>query len=142
MAAARRWSGGLRLPFRRGTLREDSVAGLVLGVQSVPDGLATGLLAGANPLSGLYAYVFGTFTGAPDDPRIRANRRAARGLVARSSTRQITAADGRVVWDLDAYVSGRLILTCRRRWLVPPASFPSSRDARAGSPPARPPGRS
>jgi SulP family sulfate permease len=46
------------------TLREDAVAGLVLGVQSVPDGLATGLLAGVNPLAGLYAYMVGTFTGA------------------------------------------------------------------------------
>jgi SulP family sulfate permease len=36
----------------------------VLGVQSVPDGLATGLLAGVNPLAGLYAYMVGTFTGA------------------------------------------------------------------------------
>jgi len=50
--------------FRRETLREDAVAGLVLGVQSVPDGLATGLLAGVNPLSGLYAYLVGTITGA------------------------------------------------------------------------------
>ena len=40
------------------------MAGLVLGVQSVPDGLATGLLAGVNPLAGLYAYMVGTFTGA------------------------------------------------------------------------------
>jgi SulP family sulfate permease len=46
------------------TLREDAVAGLVLGVQSVPDGLATGLLAGVSPLSGLYAYMVGTITGA------------------------------------------------------------------------------
>lgn len=36
----------------------------MLGVQSVPDGLATGLLAGVNPLAGLYAYMVGTFTGA------------------------------------------------------------------------------
>jgi MFS superfamily sulfate permease-like transporter len=36
-----------------GTLRADGVAGFVLGVQSVPDGLATGLLAGVNPLAGL-----------------------------------------------------------------------------------------
>ena len=55
---------GLRFPIRRDTLREDGVAGLVLGVQSVPDGLATGLLAGVNPLAGLYAYMVGTFTGA------------------------------------------------------------------------------
>ncbi|MFN8034450.1 MAG: SulP family inorganic anion transporter [Acidimicrobiia bacterium] len=54
----------LRFPIRRDTLRADGVAGLVLGVQSVPDGLATGLLAGVNPLSGLYAYLFGTITGA------------------------------------------------------------------------------
>lgn len=37
----------------RQALRHDAVAGLVLGVQSVPDGLATGLLAGVNPLAGL-----------------------------------------------------------------------------------------
>jgi SulP family sulfate permease len=53
----------LRFPFRRKTLREDAVAGLVLGVESVPDGLAAGLLAGVSPLSGLYAYLFGTVAG-------------------------------------------------------------------------------
>jgi SulP family sulfate permease len=53
-----------RFPIRRQTLRQDAVAGLVLGVQSVPDGLATGLLAGVSPLSGLYAYMVGTITGA------------------------------------------------------------------------------
>ena len=36
----------------------------MLGVVSVPDGLAAGLLAAVNPLSGLYAYMFGTLTGA------------------------------------------------------------------------------
>ena len=46
------------------SLRKDATAGLVLGVQSVPDGLATGLLAGINPLSGLYGYMVGTATGA------------------------------------------------------------------------------
>ena len=45
-------------------MRDDAVAGLVLGVQSVPDGLATGVLAGVNPLSGLYAYLVGTISGA------------------------------------------------------------------------------
>ena len=37
---------------------------MVVGVQSVPDGLATGLLAGVNPLSGLYGYLVGTASGA------------------------------------------------------------------------------
>lgn len=52
-----------RFPVGRDTLRSDAVAGLVLGVESVPDGLAAGLLAGISPLSGLYAYLFGTLGG-------------------------------------------------------------------------------
>jgi sulfate permease, SulP family len=39
--------------------RRDAVAGVVLGVESVPDGLASGLLAGVNPLAGLYGYLYG-----------------------------------------------------------------------------------
>ena len=53
-----------RFPIRSESLRKDAVAGLVLGVQSVPDGLATGLLAGVSPLSGLYGYMVGTIAGA------------------------------------------------------------------------------
>ncbi len=48
----------------RETLGKDSVAGLVLGVESVPDGLAGGLLAGVNPIYGLYGYLFGMVGGA------------------------------------------------------------------------------
>jgi sulfate permease, SulP family len=40
-------------------LRADGSAGLLLGVESVPDGLASGVLAGVNPLAGLYAYLYG-----------------------------------------------------------------------------------
>ncbi|MFV0524906.1 MAG: SulP family inorganic anion transporter [Acidimicrobiales bacterium] len=53
---------GFHNPFRglRGSdVRGDAVAGLVLGVESVPDGLASGLLAGVNPVAGLYGYLFG-----------------------------------------------------------------------------------
>ncbi len=49
--------------FSKETLKDDTVAGVVLGVESVPDGLAGGLLAGVNPIFGLYAYMVGTFTG-------------------------------------------------------------------------------
>jgi sulfate permease, SulP family len=45
-------------------LRADAIAGAVLGVESVPDGLATGLLAGVNPLAGVYGYMIGTVAGA------------------------------------------------------------------------------
>ncbi len=36
----------------------------MLGVESVPDGLASGLLAGINPVAGLYAYMFGAASAA------------------------------------------------------------------------------
>ncbi|MFZ0188756.1 MAG: SulP family inorganic anion transporter [Streptosporangiaceae bacterium] len=53
----------LGIRARRDTLGKDAIAGLVLGVESVPDGLAAGLLAGVNPIAGLYAYLFGTIGG-------------------------------------------------------------------------------
>ena len=49
----------LRSTFSRDTIKDDAVAGVVLGGQSVPDGLAGGLLAGVNPVYGLYGYLFG-----------------------------------------------------------------------------------
>jgi SulP family sulfate permease len=49
----------LRKLFSRKTIGKDAVSGLVLGIEAVPDGLAAGLLAGLNPLAGLYAYMFG-----------------------------------------------------------------------------------
>lgn len=57
----RSWVGSL---FSRDTLKDDTIAGVVLGVESVPDGLASGILAGINPIYGLYAYMVGTVTGA------------------------------------------------------------------------------
>ena len=61
MTWLKNWASGL---YDRRTLREDAVAGLVLGVESVPDGLAGGLLAGVNPVFGLYGYMYGTLGGA------------------------------------------------------------------------------
>ncbi|MCP4084041.1 MAG: SulP family inorganic anion transporter [Actinomycetia bacterium] len=49
----------IRALFGRDTLKNDAIAGVVLGGQSVPDGLAAGLLAGVNPVYGLYGYLFG-----------------------------------------------------------------------------------
>ncbi|GEM_PF-6430571 len=42
----------------------------MLGVESVPDGPAAGLLAGVSPLSGLYAYLFGTIGGSLERTRL------------------------------------------------------------------------
>jgi SulP family sulfate permease len=53
----------VRSLFGRDTLREDAVAGVVLGIESVPDGLAGGLLAGVNPVFGLHGYMVGTLAG-------------------------------------------------------------------------------
>jgi len=53
----------LRFRIGRDTLRRDAIAAVALGVESVPDGLAAGVLAGVNPLAGLYAYLFGTIGG-------------------------------------------------------------------------------
>ena len=50
--------------FDRRTVKHDAMAGVILGVESVPDSLASGLLAGVNPVAGLYGYLYGTLGGA------------------------------------------------------------------------------
>lgn len=50
--------------FNPKTWASDLIAGLTLGIESVPDGMASGLLAMVNPIHGVYAYMYGTFTGA------------------------------------------------------------------------------
>jgi SulP family sulfate permease len=52
-----------RTLFSRKGVKQDGMAGLVLGVQGLPDGLANGLLAGVNPVAGLYGYLFGLVGG-------------------------------------------------------------------------------
>lgn len=44
-------------------LRQDGLAGLNSAISSVPDGLASGILAGVNPLYGLYACMAGPIAG-------------------------------------------------------------------------------
>src|SRR5688500_18121422 len=48
---------------RGSQLREDGLAGLNSAISSVPDGMASGLLAGVNPIYGLYACMIGPFVG-------------------------------------------------------------------------------
>ena len=56
--------GLARLGFARKHVGDDAGAAVVLGVESIPDGLAGGILAGVNPVSGLYAYMYGAAFGA------------------------------------------------------------------------------
>ncbi len=45
------------------SLRRDGLAGLNAAISSVPDGLASGILAGVNPMYGLYACMAGPIAG-------------------------------------------------------------------------------
>ncbi|WP_395695564.1 SulP family inorganic anion transporter [Nocardioides sp.] len=47
----------------KGTLKADLVAGVPGAISSVPDGMASGVLAGVNPVHGLYASIFGPVGG-------------------------------------------------------------------------------
>src|SRR5215213_9209360 len=47
----------------RASLREDGIAGLNSAVSSVPDGMASGILVGVNPIFGLYACMVGPIAG-------------------------------------------------------------------------------
>lgn len=85
---------GLRTPTS-----SDLRAGVVHGLVSVPDGLAAGLLAGLNPVAGLYGYLFGTLAGA----------------VATSSALmsvQGTGAMAVIIADTPVFA----VLTARKRW--------------------------
>lgn len=51
-------STGLRVP--RSTLISDLIAGLVNAIVTIPGGIANGVLAGVNPVYGLYSIMLGT----------------------------------------------------------------------------------
>ena len=51
-----------RLPDRA-SLRDDGIAGLNSAVSSVPDGMASGILVGVNPIYGLYACMVAPIAG-------------------------------------------------------------------------------
>src|SRR6478752_1372455 len=60
-AAAKRWLATVRP--RRSDLKRDALAGLPGAISSVPDGMAASVLAGVNPVHGLYASIFGPVGG-------------------------------------------------------------------------------
>lgn len=52
-----------RMAPSRSTLKQDAIAGLTGAIGSVPDGMASGVLAGVNPIYGLYASMVGPIVG-------------------------------------------------------------------------------
>ncbi len=60
-SAVRRWFRSIAP--EPGTLRQDLIAGLPGGISSVPDGMAASVLAGVNPVHGLYGSLFGPVGG-------------------------------------------------------------------------------
>ena len=59
--SVRRWLGSIA-PDRR-TVKDDALAGLPGAIGSVPDGMASSVLAGVNPVHGLYASFAGPTVG-------------------------------------------------------------------------------
>ena len=53
-----------RFSINRKNLGADFIAGLTLGITSIPDSMASALLAGINPLTGLYTMILATPIGA------------------------------------------------------------------------------
>ena len=53
-----------RLTIDRKTIGSDFIAGLTLAIESIPDSMATALLAGISPLTGLYTMIIATPVGA------------------------------------------------------------------------------
>ncbi len=53
-----------RFPLDRETLGADFTAGLITGVASIPDSMASAMLAGISPLTGLYTMIVATPIGA------------------------------------------------------------------------------
>ncbi len=53
-----------RFNFDIKALRPDFLAGFTLGVESIPDAMASAILAGVNPIHGLYAVMLSTPVGA------------------------------------------------------------------------------
>jgi SulP family sulfate permease len=60
-SASRRWLRGIRP--KRSELRGELLAGLPGAISSVPDGMAAAVLAGVNPVQGLYASFAGPVAG-------------------------------------------------------------------------------
>ena len=64
VSTKRKRAFSIKFLFDRNTLSSDMAAGLTLGIESIPDAMASALLAVVNPIHGLYAVLFATPVGA------------------------------------------------------------------------------
>lgn len=91
---------------------KDVGAGAALGLVSVPDGLAAGLLAGVSPVTGLYAYLVGTVAGAAATSSAFMTVQATGAMaVLIADVPQTTGEDGPAALLMLALLTGAILLT-------------------------------
>ncbi len=102
-----------RIPGRS-TLRREGVAGLTVTVSSIPDGMANGVLAGVNPIYGLYANmvapIIGGFTSSTRLMVI--NSTSAAALVAGQALAGLPADDREGALFLTVMLAGIMAIGC------------------------------
>jgi SulP family sulfate permease len=80
----------------RATARGEAIAGLTVAISCVPDGMAAGLLAGVNPINGLYASMVGPISGgALASTRVLFVTTTSAASLAAGQALTTTSADGR-----------------------------------------------
>jgi SulP family sulfate permease len=97
-SGAGHWVRGLAP--RRATIKSDLVAGVPVAISSVPDGMAASVLAGVNPVQGLYASIFGPLGGG-----LTSSSR----LMVITTTSAAALAAGSAVQDVPAETRGRAL---------------------------------
>ncbi len=109
--AARRWLRGLKPA--PGTTRKELIAGIPGAISSVPDGMASSVLTGVNPVHGLYASLFGPIGGGlTSSTRLMViTTTSASALAAGSAIEGFAAADkSRVLFLLTMLAGAMMIL--------------------------------
>ncbi|HWQ92887.1 MAG TPA: SulP family inorganic anion transporter, partial [Clostridia bacterium] len=96
------------------SFRKDSVAGLTVAVASVPEGMAGGILAGVNPMYGLYANIIGPLAGSifSSTQLMVIQNTSAVSLVAGQSLIGLSKADHDSALFLMVVLAGVIALAC------------------------------
>ena len=106
VAAVGRWLRSVRP--ERAHLRADLVAGLPGAISSVPDGMAAAVLAGVNPVQGLYAGFAGPIVGGlSSNTRMMVITTTSAAALAAGSALQSVPADQRPAGRVAAGDTGR-----------------------------------